>query len=156
MLKTTLALTALLLAPGLAAAQPIGEWMVKDKVATIKIDECDGAMWGVVAWEKDPGGLDTNNPDPAKRSRPTLGMPIIIDMKATEANRWEGEIYNSQNGRTYTARIMLSKPDVLRVEGCVLGFLCGGEEWTRVAADAALPGRRPAPPAKKSATDVSP
>ena len=34
-----------------------------------------------VAWEKTPGGRDKNNPDVSKQNRPTLGMPILIDMK---------------------------------------------------------------------------
>ena len=36
---------------------------------------------GSVAWEKGPGRLDNNNPDVSKQNRPTLGMPILIDMK---------------------------------------------------------------------------
>ncbi|MCC7347115.1 MAG: DUF2147 domain-containing protein [Variibacter sp.] len=115
-----------------AAADPIGEWMVKDKVATIRIENCSGKYWGVVSWEKMPGGIDRNNPDVAKRNRPTLGMPVLLAMKPTEPNMWEGQIYNSKDGKTYDASISLESPDVLAVRGCILGFLCGGENWTRV------------------------
>ena len=59
-------------------------------------------------------------------------MPILINMKQTEPNRWEGEVYNAENGKTYTSNISLVKDDVLRIEGCVWGILCGGENWTRV------------------------
>ena len=48
------------------------------------------------------------------------------------SNQWEGQIYNSEDGNTYSASITLSDPNTLRVQGCVLGFLCGGENWTRV------------------------
>ena len=51
------------------------------RLANIRVADCNGNMWGVVSWEKTPGGRDTNNPDPAKQSRPTLGMPILLDMK---------------------------------------------------------------------------
>jgi uncharacterized protein (DUF2147 family) len=91
-------------------------------------------MCGVVAWTKyTPVGLDEKNPDPAKRTRSVMGMPIILDMKpsASKENRWEGQIYNSENGKTYDASITLESPDALRVEGCVLSILCGGETWTR-------------------------
>ncbi len=73
-----------ILAAGIApalAADPTGDWRVADGVANIRVAECNGSMWGVVAWEKMPGGRDTNNPDVSKQSRPTLGMPILIDMK---------------------------------------------------------------------------
>jgi uncharacterized protein (DUF2147 family) len=139
------------------AADPMGEWLVEGGFAKVKVDDCGGKLWGVVSWEQKPGGLDSKNPDKAKQTRPTLGMPILLGMvladpKAKEKDRsWEGEIYNSQNGKTYSADIALSKPDVMRVEGCVMGFLCGGQDWTRVKPDPAAPemaSSNPKPAAK--------
>ncbi len=100
------------------------------QVARIKIVDCDGRLWGVVAWEAQPG-IDSKNPDPKLRSRPTLGMPILLGMTPGKENKWEGEIYNSEDGHTYSASISLPEPNTLRVQGCFLGFLCGGENWTR-------------------------
>jgi uncharacterized protein (DUF2147 family) len=115
------------------AADPTGDWLVADKVATIRVAECNGAMWGVVAWEKTPGGRDVNNPDVARQSRPTLGMPILIDMKKKPGvDQWEGQVYNAKDGKSYQSTIKPSGPDQLEIQGCVLGFLCGGETWTRV------------------------
>ncbi|HEY6861608.1 MAG TPA: DUF2147 domain-containing protein [Pseudolabrys sp.] len=99
--------------------------------ARIKIADCDGKLWGVVAWEAQPG-VDSKNPDPNLRTRPTLGMPILLGMTPSQTNRWDGQIYNSQDGHTYSASISLLDPNTLRVQGCFLGFLCGGENWTRV------------------------
>ncbi|NVO14680.1 MAG: DUF2147 domain-containing protein [Rhodoplanes sp.] len=152
-----LALAGLLLAaaPALAAepAGPTGEWMVADGVAKVRIENCGNQLWGVVSWEKEPGGTDQYNPDPAKRARPTLGMPLLLGMQQANPNRWDGEIYNAQNGKTYTANIKLTTPDQLELQGCVLGFLCGGQTWTRTAA--ALPTQKPAgakPPAARPGT----
>jgi hypothetical protein len=44
---------------------------VADGVANIRVAECNGSMWGAVAWEKTPGGRDKNNPDVSKQNRPT-------------------------------------------------------------------------------------
>ena len=124
------------------AADATGEWLVADRTARIRIADCGGTLWGVVSWEADPGGVDEKNPDPAKRSRPTLGMPILLGMKAGEPNQWAGQIYNSQNGKSYSGGLALIRPDVLRVRGCIFGILCGGEDWTRVqltAEDKKLP-----------------
>jgi uncharacterized protein (DUF2147 family) len=114
------------------AADPTGDWKVADGVANIRVAQCNGDMWGVVAWEKVPGGKDKNNPDTAKQSRPTLGMPILIDMKKKSADSWEGQVYNAKDGQLYSSTIKPVGADQLEIQGCVLGFLCGGETWTRV------------------------
>jgi uncharacterized protein (DUF2147 family) len=115
------------------AADPTGDWKVADGVANIRVAQCNGNMWGAVAWEKTPGGRDTHNPDPAKQSRPTLGMPILIDMKKKPGvDAWEGQVYNAKDGQLYSSTIKPLGSDQLEIQGCVLGFLCGGETWTRV------------------------
>ena len=120
-------------APALAA-DPTGDWRVADGVANIRVAECNGRMWGAVSWEKTPGGRDKNNPDVSKQSRPTLGMPILIAMmKQPGAEQWEGQVYNAKDGQFYSSTIRPIGPDQLEIKGCVLGFLCGGETWTRVA-----------------------
>ncbi len=112
------------------SAEAKGEWLVAERTARVRIVDCAGALWGIVSWESDPG-IDVKNPDPAKRARPILGMPILLAMKPDGPNRWTGGIYNSQNGKTYSGGISLFDSGVLRVRGCILGFLCGGENWTR-------------------------
>src|ERR1700736_3976724 len=129
--------SGIFLATGLApalAADPTGEWRVEDGVANIRVAECNGSIWGAVAWEKKPGGRDKNNPDVSKQNRPTLGMPILIDMKKKPSvDQWEGQVYNATHGQLYSSTIKPDGPDQLEIQGCVLGFLCGGETWTRVA-----------------------
>ena len=131
------AYSGILLAAGLApalAADPTGDWRVADGVANIRVAECNGSMWGAVAWEQTPGGRDTHNPDVSKQNRPTLGMPILIDMKKKPGvDQWEGQVYNAKDGQFYSSTIKPVGPDQLEIQGCVLGFLCGGETWTRVA-----------------------
>jgi uncharacterized protein (DUF2147 family) len=145
----TVAYSGLFLATGLAsalAADPTGDWKVADGVANIRVAECNGSMWGVVAWEKIPGGRDKNNPDVSKQNRPTLGMPILIDMKKKPSvDQWQGQVYNAKDGQSYSSTIRPIGSDQLEIQGCVLGFLCGGETWTRVA------GPIPASPANSMA-----
>jgi uncharacterized protein (DUF2147 family) len=116
------------------AADPTGDWRVAEGVAHVRIAECNGSMWGVIAWEQEPGGRDDHNPDVSKRSRPTLGMPILIDMKKkASVDQWEGQVYNAKDGKSYSSTIKPIGSDKLEIQGCVLGFLCGGETWTRIA-----------------------
>jgi uncharacterized protein (DUF2147 family) len=135
-------LAAGLLAAGLLGAgfgpalalDPTGDWRVADGVANIRVAQCNGNMWGAVSWEKTPGGRDVNNPDVSKQNRPTLGMPILIDMKKKPGvDTWEGQVYNATDGQFYSSTIKPVSADQMEIQGCVLGFLCGGETWTRVA-----------------------
>ncbi|MBB4379270.1 hypothetical protein SAMN05216573_106341 [Bradyrhizobium sp. Rc3b] len=120
------------LTPALAA-DPTGDWRVADGVANIRVAQCNGSMWGAVSWEKQPGGRDENNPDASKKTRPTLGMATLIDMKKKPgADQWEGQVYNAKDGQLYSATITPAGADQLEIKGCVMGFLCGGETWTRV------------------------
>src|SRR5690348_10988260 len=133
-LRSALTGLALLIPASAAAAAvqgPAGTWRVEDGKAVIRIVDCGGKYWGVVAWEKSPG-LDRKNPNPALKSRPTLGMPVLLGMTPERPGQWSGRIYNAEDGQTYESHIKLSG-DRLRVEGCVLGFMCGGETWSRTA-----------------------
>ena len=136
LLARSFACTGLMLATSswsAVAADPTGDWRVADGVANIRVAQCNGNMWGVVSWEKTPGGRDANNPDAAKQNRPTLGMPILLNMKKKAGvEAWEGQVYNAKDGQTYSSTIKPTGDDRLEIQGCVLGFLCGGETWTRV------------------------
>ncbi len=82
---------------------PTGEWLVADRVARIKIVDCSGHLWGVVAWEARPGGTDIRNPDPQLRSRPTLGMPILLDMTSRSRTGGRGGSTIRKTVKTYSA-----------------------------------------------------
>jgi len=162
------AYSGIILATGLAPAfalDPTGDWKVADGVANIRVAQCNGNMWGAVAWEQTPGGRDIHNPDVSKQNRPSLGMPILIDMKKKPGvDQWEGQVYNGKDGQYYSSTIKPVDPDHLEIQGCVLGFLCGGETWTRVAPpipsspanSMAKGGPKTAAPAPKTAAAKTP
>ena len=121
------------------AADPSGTWLVQDKDGQIKMVNCGGAICGTLAWIKDPNDqatgqpkTDKNNPDPAKKSRPLLGVPIVLKMKPSGQNVWSGDVYNTEDGKTYSGSFTLSGPDTADLKGCVLSVLCKSQTWTRV------------------------
>jgi uncharacterized protein (DUF2147 family) len=136
-----------------ATADPKGIWLVEDQSGQIEIENCAGALWGILVWERTPG-RDTENPESSLRGRPTLGIAILLGMRpVTEQHPegpqtiWRGQIYNSRNGKTYEASVRPVGSDVLHLEGCVLGGLfCGGQNWTRIK----MPSR---PPSTNAAGD---
>jgi uncharacterized protein (DUF2147 family) len=134
-----------------AEASVVGDWLVKDGYANIRIDNCNGKMWGIVVWEKVPGGYDDENPDPVKKKRLTLGMPVLMGLVPKESGKWQGEIYNSQNGKMYSASISLADENTMDLEGCLFpNFMCLTQKWTRVSTPP--PNALPLPPVKGAAT----
>jgi len=60
-------------------------------------------------------------------------MPILIDMKKKAGvDQWKAKFTTPRTDNLqFDDQAVVS--DQLEIQGCVLGFLCGGETWTRVA-----------------------
>jgi uncharacterized protein (DUF2147 family) len=135
-------LTALLGAP-IARSQIIGEptgiWLTQAGDARVRVSKCGGGICGVIVWLRDPINattgkpeVDDKNPNPVLAKRPMIGLSLFSGMRPSAPNKWSGQIYNADDGKSYESHISVSGPDTLRVEGCV-GVLCGGESWTRAS-----------------------
>ena len=140
------------LAPA-AAASPLGNWMVEEKSAEIRIIDCGSALWGVISWEKVPGN-DTYNPDVALRERPLLGAAILLGMKSDKPGEWSGKVYNAQNGKQYDATISSPDDQTLNMTGCLIYPLCQTVTWTRVGDPIPAPTQGKAAPKQPKAKGV--
>jgi len=126
------ALALMLAAPQAVAAEANGIWARPGGSSRIQIAPCGGALCGTLVWLREPR-KDTNNPDPAKRSRPLLGSQTVFGMVADGGGRWKGKVYNAEDGKTYSGVMTLVGNTGLKLEGCVLGgLICKGETWQRV------------------------
>ena len=77
---------------------------------------------------------DVRNKDPKLRNRPMLGLQILTLRPGNKPGIWDGEIYNPEDGNTYSGYMQMLGPDVVRLNGCVLfNVICRGEDWVRVA-----------------------
>jgi len=134
------ALFFLLAASGAAfAADPAGIWLTQNGASRIKLADCGGAVCGTIIWLKEPNDdngkpkTDKNNSDASKRSRPLIGVQIVLGMKPAGADKWTGQVYNAEDGKTYSGNLTLSGGDKLQLQGCALGgLLCKGQTWTRM------------------------
>mgnify|MGYP002403652921 CR=1 FL=1 len=80
--------------------------------------------------------FDHRNKDPALRNRPMLGLQILTLRQGNQPFLFDGEIYNPEDGNTYSGYVEMTGPDTLRLNGCVLfNVVCRGEDWTRVPAE---------------------
>jgi uncharacterized protein (DUF2147 family) len=120
------------------SADAIGTWYTGDKDSQVRIVNCGGALCGNLVWLKEPNDpatgrpkTDKHNADASKQSRPLLGVPIVLAMKPSGPGQWSGEVYNASDGKTYTGSFTLTGPNTADLKGCVLGFLCKAQIWTR-------------------------
>lgn len=114
-----------------AVADPSGTWLTQSGDTKVRIAPCAAAFCGTIVWQKTPTN-DVNNPDPAKRSRPLVGVQLMSGLTGTGADRYAGKLYNPEDGKTYTGKITMQGPATMKLSGCVLGGLvCKAQTWTK-------------------------
>lgn len=123
--------------PALAGEHATGVWRMANGKVTVRVSRCGANLCGtVVALKKprdDKGRLrrDKENPNPALRHRPVIGLTILSNMKAGGDGYWTGTIYNPDDGNTYRSEMKLQTANTMKVDGCVAVF-CRSMKFIRV------------------------
>jgi uncharacterized protein (DUF2147 family) len=122
---------------GPAQADPRGLWLAQDG-AKVQVGPCGARLCATIAVPKsrvDPATgqpwTDKNNPNPALRSRPLVGVAVLSGLVPETPGKWSGQLYNVDNGQTYTGHLVEVDRGTVRVEGCVIG-ICGGQNMRRL------------------------
>jgi uncharacterized protein (DUF2147 family) len=125
----------------------LGVWLTEGKEARIEIFRCADRYCGKIAWTIDPvytpaedseragkPKTDDNNPNPALRMRPIVGLQIMSGLHYIGDNRWvKGSIYDPGSGHTYGCQLSLLSPHELEMRGYFIVPLLGGKTvWKRV------------------------
>ena len=119
------------------AADPMGTWLTAggDKV---KIVNCGGGLCGALVALKEPNDpatgrpkTDKHNPDAGRQGRPLVGVEIVLGMKPSGADQWSGNLYNPEDGKTYTGSFTMTGASTADLKGCVMSILCKSQTWTR-------------------------
>lgn len=140
--RNFLAMAALFVLTGSSAAlaaDPLGNWLTQTGTSRVRVADCGGALCGTIVWLKEPTDPETgkpktdkNNADAAKKSRPLIGVQIVLGMKPAGADKWTGQVYNAEDGKTYSGNLTYSGGDSLQLQGCALGGLvCKSQTWTK-------------------------
>lgn len=116
-----------------------GIWMVEDKDAKVKIYPCADGYCGKIIWLEEPrtdsGKIrtDENNPDPELRDRTLKGLKILSGLEYSGDKVWEdGEIYDPENGKTYSCYVEIQENGKLEVRGYIGFSLVGRSEmWQK-------------------------
>ncbi len=126
----SLAVLGLLATTGFAfAADPSGTWRLDNGKVTVKVRQCGGQICANIVALKEPTykdgspKIDKYNKNPSLRNRPLMGLSVLSDMKPNGDNSWAGNIYNADDGKTYSATMTLSG-DTMKLKGCVAGIFC--------------------------------
>jgi len=121
----------------LAADPAEGTWLTQGGGGKVLLAPCPSRpaqLCGHTVWLRAPadlGARDANNPDPALRNRPRLGLLILWGFERPSPGRWiGGKIYDPNSGKTYGGRLTATGAGALTVEGCVL-MLCRAQTWRR-------------------------
>ena len=121
---------------------PSGTYLTEDGRARVRLEKCGTAndrLCGYVVWLKVPttdkgeARVDFRNPDPKKQARPSLGHQLIMGLKPNDDAHYEGQIYNSEDGKFYKVTIWTDAPNELTVKGCLIAFLCKSQTWNKVS-----------------------
>ena len=124
------------LACGPASAQTaddaFGVWLNPENGSNIEFYKCGDGLCAKLTKVTDGQATDDKNPDPAKRSRPIVGLVIMENAKKSGANKWAGTLYNRENGKSYAGTVTVKSKDAVDLSGCVAAVLCRSVTWTRI------------------------
>jgi uncharacterized protein (DUF2147 family) len=126
---------AFLAAP--SADSVVGTWHSPTKNGVINIQKCGSSLCGTLESGDDikahPDAKDVNNKDASQRGRTLKGLTMLSGFKAGTDGVWEdGNVYNPNDGRTYSGKITVVDANTLKLRGCVFVPLCKTETWTRI------------------------
>ena len=117
----------------------LGSWANANGQDHVLIYKHGDKFFGKLDWIKFPNDengkpkTDKNNPDPALRSRPALGLELLKDFTFDGDNVYsDGTIYNPKNGKTYNCKMTI-EDNTLTIRGYIGISLFGRSvTWTRV------------------------
>ncbi|HEY8260992.1 MAG TPA: DUF2147 domain-containing protein [Methylosinus sp.] len=106
--------------PALAGAgDPIyGVWVRDGHNQKLEFFDCEGHLCARGVFPPPPPG-----------AQPAL---ILRYAARIEPNKWKGDLFNPENGKTYSGMITLDSPTRLTLTGCLIAFLCQSEGWTKI------------------------
>jgi len=123
---------------GAAADSIEGVWITADGDGLVEFQFRDEQLIGFISGtlndpeHNKPSRYDDLNPDPALRSRALLGLEIFANLKLSGENKWKGEVYDPDSGKTYQCTLTLADANTLKLRGYVGVSLFGRTEtWSR-------------------------
>ncbi|WP_159807752.1 DUF2147 domain-containing protein [Litoreibacter roseus] len=126
--KLVLALGAVLVSAGFAAADPLeGQWRTaKDdngNSGLIDVAPCGNALCGTLIRSYNSAGQQIQSEHTGRR--------IISATTPSGGGKYRGKVFSPDRGKTYNSKLQLNG-NTLKVSGCVFGICRDGGTWQRV------------------------
>ena len=138
-MKTLHTLAASMLAiaalPAMAqtAGTPQGTWITESGNLEVSVAACGAALCGTVVKVLANRSMSQPGAEMAAEVKPALGMTLLSGFEPSGEGEWKGQLFNRENGKTYSALITLPGADQMAVRGYV-GLPAFGQTqiWRRV------------------------
>jgi uncharacterized protein (DUF2147 family) len=130
--------------PAYADPREAGIWYDDTGKGAVKIEICTPTtLCGKIYWLKEPmtpkgePKIDRYNPEPAMRTRPICGLPVLGNLEQLSGGGFDnGWVYDPKEGKSYSVALDLIGPDKLKVTGYKgMKFLGKSFIWTRAPDD---------------------
>ena len=108
------------LASAANAAEPFGTWVRPSTGTQVQFYGCGSKLCAKIISVKD------------EARKKEIGTVIMKGAAKTGENKWEGDLLNTEDGKTYSGVVTLESANALNLKGCVMSMLCKGETWSRV------------------------
>ncbi len=117
------------------AADATGLWRTQT-AGEVEIYHCGAALCGKLVnsprLRADPALKDFRNKDAALRGRSLKGMVMIQGLHGGPTSWSDGQLYNPEDGNTYSGALTLLPNGQVQLKGCALMVLCKTQVWNRI------------------------
>ncbi|MGV6801523.1 MAG: DUF2147 domain-containing protein [bacterium] len=109
------------------ADKAIGTWLRPNKGWHVEFSMCGEKLCGEVV-----SGEGTDK----KTGKSVVGVKMLYDLEKDSDKRWKGKMYNPGDGNVYKGFVTVLSDNEVKMSGCMMGFMCRSEKWTRVVEEA--------------------
>lgn len=102
------------------AAEPYGVWLRPSTGSQVRFYDCGGKLCAKVVAVKEA----------ARKGE--VGKSILHGAVRSGENIWKGDLTDAGTGKVYAGTATLQGTGALSLQGCIGGFLCQSETWTKV------------------------
>jgi uncharacterized protein (DUF2147 family) len=102
------------------AAEPYGVWLRPSTGSQVRFYDCGGKLCAKVVAVKEA----------ARKGE--VGKSILHGAVKSGENTWKGDLTDAGTGKVYAGTVTLQGTGALSLQGCIGGFLCESESWTKV------------------------
>jgi uncharacterized protein (DUF2147 family) len=105
------------------------EWRNPKNTVHIRITPCGGdRMCGTVIWASEKAKADARKGG----TDPLVGANLFREFRQVAPGQYKGRVFVPDMNRTFSGQMRIEGNSMVG-KGCVLGFICKSQTWTRIS-----------------------